>query len=254
MNRIFTNKLFYNKLFYYELKRLICNRTFPGMLLLNGVYAWFVLRSDILMGVACTAPFSVWSYCAYLGKTLPLAVMTALLLLAGYYSRRQKKVEILTDATPATPCMQTLLRTAATGTCFILVCILIMLAAFMFYARLFRFHDFGAFFLPSLLMMLPCFLFCAGLGQLLGRIHQSLVYLLILILFAAGFFGLSDTADLFGTGYFRNYPLTLPTGADGEPAFVLTAAFIRARAAWLVTGALCIYINIRLSGHKGRKA
>ena len=93
------NKKCFLKILCYELRRTLLNRLFPGLLLVNGLYAWFLLSYDIVLGTAYTAPFSVWSYCTYLGKTLPVAAVTVLLLLSNYYSRKQKQIEELTAAT-----------------------------------------------------------------------------------------------------------------------------------------------------------
>ena len=198
-----------SKIFYYELKRFVFSRLFFGMFVINGIYAWFVLATDVIIGIAYTAPFSGWSYCAYLGKTMPIAIITALLMLAGSYSKKQKQVAILTCATPVTASCQMLIRSAAIGVCFALICVLEMLAALFFFVCFFQFDGFGAYIIPSLLMILPCFVLFIGLGLLLGRLHQSLIYVLIFAAFAAGFFniGIENAFDLFGAGYFSSYPL-----------------------------------------------
>lgn len=243
-----------SRIYYYELRRFIRNRMFLGMFIISGLFAWFVLCTDILMGVAYTAPFSGYSYCTYLGKMLSFAVMASLLLLAGCYGKKQKKVEILTDAAPLSPFVRILVRTAAVGTCFLLFCAMIVGEASVFYRFFFHFSGLGRYLLVSLALILPCFLFFIGAGQLLGRVHQSLVYLLILAVFAVGMRGSAHAFDPFGTGYFSAYPLTLPAGADGEPAFGLSAAFVLARAVYLGIGVLCIYLNGRFSGHKAKRA
>lgn len=231
---------------------MLFNRIFLGMLLVNGLFAWFVLSTDVIMGIAYMAPFSIWSFCAYLGKTLPLATVTILLLLSGYYSRKQKQVEVLISATPVSSLCHVLIRTLAAGICFLLICLVVTALALFFYVRFFRFHDFAAFIVPSLLILLPCFVLFAGLGQLLGSLHQSFLYVLMLAAFAAG--SIQNVLDVFGAGYFSTYPLTLPPGADGEPAFEMGAAFILVRAMYLAAGAGCIYFTVALSKRKGRRA
>lgn len=245
-----------SKIFYYELKRFVLSRIFLGMFLINGIYAWFVLATDIIIGIAYTAPFSGWSYCTYLGKTMPIAVITVLLMLAGSYSKKQKQVEILTCATPVTASCQMLIRAATIGVCFALICILEMLAALLFFVCFFQFDGFEVYLVPSLLIILPCFVFFIGLGLLLGRLHQSLIYVLILATFVVGFFniGIKNAFDLFGAGYFSSYPLTLPVGNSGEPDFVVRFAFIAARIVYLGIGTICIYISILLSKRKSRQA
>ena len=82
-----------NRVFYYELKRLIFSRTFIGLFIVNGVFAWYLLTSDIIAGVACTAPFSAWSFGAYLGKVMPICILAVLFLLSCYYSKKKKNYQ-----------------------------------------------------------------------------------------------------------------------------------------------------------------
>lgn len=243
-----------SKIFYYELKRMLWNRSFWGLLIVNGLFAWFVLSLDIIQGIAYTAPFSVWSWCTYVGKTLPLTMAAVLLLLSSYYGRRQRQVEALTLAAPVTAARQMLLRTAAAGVCFLLIFLVTAGLAAYFYTALFRFTGFAAFLLPALLLALPCFLFLTGLGQLLAGLHRSLLYLLTAVSFVLGYCGPKTAFDLFGAGYFSSRPLALPVGADSEPAFALTASFCAARLLYLAAGALCLYLTAVLLTRKARRA
>lgn len=243
-----------SKIFYYELKRMLLNKVFLTMLLVNGLFAWFILSTDIIRGIAYTAPFSGWSYCTYLGKTLPLAMVTILLLLSNYYSKKQKQLEVLTLVTPVTAARQMLLRTAAVSICFVLIFLLITILGAFFYSAFFRYTDFAVFLLPSLLIALPCFLFLTGLGQLLASLHQGMIYALILIAFISGYCGNQTVFDLFGAGYFSSYPLTLPVGAEGEPDFTLNAIFCAVRLLYLAAGVACFYFTTVLLARKSRKA
>lgn len=246
------NKICLKKIFLYELRRLLQNKIYIELLLANGLFAWFVLSYDIIRGVAYTAPFSTWSYCAYLGKTLPLAMAAVMLLLANYYSRKQKQVEILISATPVTPFCQIAIRTLAAAICFVFICIVDISLALFFYIRFFRFHAFASFILPSILILLPCFMFLVGLEQLLGSIRHSLVYVLILFTFVLC--GFQSVFDIFGARYFSAYPLTLPVGADGEPAFEIEMAFIVSRLFYLALGIVCIYLTTVVLSRKSQKA
>lgn len=215
------------------------------MLAVNAVFAWYVLTTEIIEGIAYTAPFSVWSSCAFIGKTLPIAIITVLLLQAGYYGRQQKRVEILTAAAPTTYAQTLLIRTAVLGVCFLIICLVDGLLGAAFFAAFFGYYGFGAFILPALLEMIPCFLFAVGIGHLAGRLHCSLIYALLPVVFIAGFVGgVSGAFDLFGGGYFSSYPLTLPVGADGEPAFVINSVWLLARMIYLLAGTVAIFINI----------
>ena len=54
------------KIFYYELRRLLGNRFTVGLLLVALLYGYWTMRGEILLGIANTAPFSPWSFGAYL--------------------------------------------------------------------------------------------------------------------------------------------------------------------------------------------
>lgn len=234
------------KVFGYELKRLLTSGLYIAMLAVNAVFAWYLLTTDIIEGTAYTAPFSVWSNCAYIGKTLPIAIITVLLLQAGYYGKHQKRVELLTSAAPVTYALTLLIRTAALGVSFLVICIVNGLLGAVFYAAFFGYYGFGAFIFPALLEIIPCFVFSAGIGHLAGRIHQGLVYVLLPIVFIAGFFGASGAFDPFGSGFFSAYPLTLPLNSDGEPDFVMDLVWLIARFVYLALGAGLLLINITL--------
>ena len=207
------------KLFYYELRRVLFRWMFLAMLAVNGMYAWYVLTTDLIRGAAYTAPFSIWSCCAYLGKTMPAASITVLLILCGYYSKKQKQVEILTSAAPMTGAQHLLIRSGVLAVCFILVSAVIMAVAVFFYSRFFQFYDYAGYILPGLLLILPCFVVLLGAGHLLAGVHQGLCYILIGICFAAALYAPDSAWDLFGSGYFAAYPLTLAPGIGGEPAY-----------------------------------
>lgn len=246
------NKMCFLKMMRYELRRTLLNRLFLGLLLVNGLSAWFLLSFVIIMGTAYTAPFSIWSYCTYLGRTLPIATVTILLLLSNYYSRKQKQVEVLTAATPVSPFCQIMVRTLTAGIGFCLIYFVAGLLARLFYVRFFQFHDFAPFILPSILLLLPCFIFFTGLGQLLGSLHRGLIYALMLIALACC--NIPSVFDFFGAAYFSAFPLTLPAGADGEPAFRIELSFIIVRVLYLFIGIISLYFATALSARKSRNA
>ena len=122
----------------------------------------------------------------------------------------------------------------------------------IFYVRFFQFRDFAVFILPSFLLLLPCFTFFAGVGQLLGSLHRGLIYALMLLVLI--FRGIPNVFDCFGAGYFSTFPLTLPVGADGEPAFRIEFSFIIVRVLYLLAGIASLYLATALSARKSRKA
>ena len=240
------------KVFGYELRRVAVSWLFFGLLLINGIFDWYVLSMDIIVGIAGTAPFSAWSFCVYIGKIMPAAMVTVLLLLAGYYGKKQKKVEILTSAAPVTPAQHFFIRTAVLFLCFAIFCLVGAGLAVVFYIRFFGYHQFGQFFLPALLLVVPCFVFTVGLGHLLGRVHPGLIYLWMLVL-AVGFQAVTNVFDLFGAGYFSVYPLTLPLGQDGEPEFAMGMMWVLARLLYLAVGIVLFWCNVYGFRHKAVK-
>ncbi len=243
-----------HKIWKYECRRLIWNKYFIGLLFINGLYAWYILTTDIVAGVAYTAPFSPWSFGAYLGKVLPISILTVFFLLTFFYSKKEKQVQVLTSAVPLSPIHFALIRSGAVAVCFILISTLLMGLGFCFYVSFFDYWNFAALLYPALLILPPCFVFALGIGLLAGRMHSGLLYALMLIALAVGLSGLSGAFDFFGAGYFSTYPMALPVVADGEPVFAVGAGFWIARGLYLAIGGLLFAIGIRASLRKARKA
>ncbi len=235
------------KVFGYELKRLLTSGLFIAMLAVNAAFAWYVLTTDIIVGIAYTAPFSVWSSCAYIGKTLPLSIITVLLLQAGYYGKRQKRAEILIMSSPVTHAQTVLIRTAALGVCFLIICLIQGILGAVFFSVFFGYNEFAVFVIPAILEIIPCFAFTTGLGHIAGRFHCGLIYALLPVVFIAGYAGITGAFDLFGGGFFSAYPLTLPVGASGEPDFTVSPLWLTARLFYLLAGIGIIVVNIGVS-------
>lgn len=77
-----------------------------------------------------------------------------------------------------------------------------------------------------------------------------MLYLLMLIAFAAGFSDIGGSFDFFGAGYFGSYPLSLPVDALGEPVFDAGAAFCAARLIYFAAGVVLFVISISISRKK----
>ena len=124
---------------------MLTSGLYIAMLAVNTVFAWYALTTEVIGGIAYTAPFSVWSSCAYIGKTLPIAIITILLLQAGYYGKQQERVEIITSAAPMTYAQTMMIRTAVLGICFLVICLVDSLLGAVFFAAFFGYYGFGAF-------------------------------------------------------------------------------------------------------------
>ena len=130
------------RVFKYELGRLIWNKFFIGLLLINIVYAWFILTTETIMGAAYTAPFSVWSFGAYLASVSPIAILTVLFLISVYYSKTERQVNTLTSATSVSQIRYLLARSGAIAVGFLIICAVIFGLSVYFYASVFDYKHF----------------------------------------------------------------------------------------------------------------
>lgn len=232
------------KLYRYELKRLLFNKFFLGLLVVTGLYSYQILSGDIILGIANTAPFSSWSYGAYLADVLPLLLITLLFFITFLYSNKEKKVATLTSATPINPVHYGLVRYLAMITGYIVIAATVILISFVFYAQVFQFTSFGSFVLPTLFTLLPAMLFTLGVGLLAGRIHAGLLYALMLLLLVASQMPIPNAFDLLGVSFYQSVPSTLPLGIDGEPAFTISAASWLGKAFYMAIGLLLSWMGL----------
>ncbi len=226
------------KLFKYELRRLIVNKFFFGLLAVAALYGWHLMRDVVLLGVSNTAPFSGWSYGTFLASVLPILLVAMLFFVSFLYSNQERKVRTLTEATPIDPVRFGFLRCGAMIVGFLLIAAVPVGLSLLFYAVNFRFTHFGGFVLPTLITLVPAMMFTMGLGMAAGRLRPSLVYALMLVVLLLGYFPLPYAVDLFGKNFFQGFPLTMPAGGDMEPAFTVPAAVWLGKSAYLLAGIL----------------
>ena len=174
------------KIFRCECRRLLCNKFFIGLLAVLLFYAGQVFYAVALPGVAHTAPFSPWSFGAYLGRLLPLVWVGALFFLTFFTSARERRAAVLTAATPADPRRYAQARCAAALVGVALLCLAALALAALLYARLFGWTDWGSLALPALVILAPPLVFALGSGWLLGRLRPWLLYVWMLLPFAGG--------------------------------------------------------------------
>lgn len=238
------------KILKYELRRLLLNKFFIGLLAINGLFAWYTLTSDTIAGVAYTAPFSPWSFAAYLASVMPLSILTVLFLLTFFHSKNEKRVELLTATTPMNAVHFALIRVTAVVLGLLIIMLLVVCLNFCFCAAFFGFRHYAAFVAPAIVTVLPCFVFVVGLGYWAGHKHPGLLYALMLLSLVMNFVRVPGAFDFYGGGYYASSPLSLPPGADGEPAFMLSPAFLAARAFYLVVGGILLVVSIRRNRRK----
>lgn len=222
------------KLLRYELRRLLLNKFFLGLAVVTGLYAWQVLSGDIIRGVAYTAPFSPWSFGAYLGKVQPLLLIGALFFVSFLYNAQARRIASVIQAAPIDPRALLMVRLSAMLVGCAVLCAEVLALGAVFYGRVFRYFDYGPLAVPAWMALVPPVLLALGAGLALGRVHVGLLYALMLALPALALVPLPDGLAL-GAGFFSNYPLTLAPGADGEVPFVVPAAV--QIGCWAVTAA-----------------
>ena len=234
-----------SKIFLYELKRLIFNKMFLALLIITCFYCYMILSRDIILGIAFTAPFSPWSFASYLANILPLLMITQLFFFTFMYSNHEKQVRQLTFASPVDPLKFCLVKCASITAGFLFMALFVIILGMAFLAILFRFFAFSDFILPIMLILIPCLLFVLGAGLLLGGIHVNLLYVLMIAALLITLLPLPPFFDFYGFSFFTTYPLTLPVGPDGEPAFTLPAPFILGRLFFCVAGVLLLLFGIK---------
>ena len=70
------------KILKYEIRVILLKPYIIAMLVAELLYAYFILSTEIILGVSDTAPFSGWSFGSYLGKAELFAAIVTLFVLA----------------------------------------------------------------------------------------------------------------------------------------------------------------------------
>lgn len=234
-----------SKVFKYELKRLLLNKFFIALLVITVLYSYQILKGDIIVGVAYTAPFSSWSYGMYLADVMPLLLITLLFFITFLYSNQEKQVKQLTFATPVSPLKYALIKCSAMTVGYFIISLFVIILSLIFYGVIFEFYGFTNFIIPILLTLIPSMLFIFGVGLLAGSVQSNILYALMIVVLLIGFLPLPGFADLYGGYLFSTYPLELPVGLDGEPMFSLPIAFLLSKIFYSVVGVLMMFYGIK---------
>lgn len=226
------------KLFRYELRRLLFNKLFFGILAVSLAYGWLTLTSVTVLGTANTAPFSPWSFGEYLSRLLPMICLGELFFLSFFTSRQEQRAAVITRATPvsqrkyaAVRCGAVLVGTAVLALCIVGLC-------WGFYFRLFGWTGFMDLLAPLVLTLLPAVVFCLGCGWTLGRIHPTLVYGLMAAVFLLSWAPLPQALDLSLSSFFTSYPIALNML---DPAFSVPGSVLCGRAVWFLVGIAALF-------------
>lgn len=228
------------KIFRYECRRLLWNKFFIGLAVVLLLYGAFVLHAVTILGVAHTAPFSPGSFGDYISRMMPLLWIGMLFFLTFYSSPKARRAAALTDAAPMPPKQYALARCAAALTGGVLLSLLCMAEAAVFYGRMFRWYSWGSLLLPALVTLLPALVFALGSGWLLGRLRSWLLYVWMAVPFLLIALPLPEALGLWNGRFFTAYPLALGTL---DPAFSLPGAVVVTQVVLLVVGALLLALG-----------
>ena len=226
-----------SKIFRYECRRLLWNKFFIGLAVVLLLYGALVLHAVTILGVSHTAPFSPWSFGDYLSRMLPLLWIGMLFFLTFYTSSKARRAAALTDAAPMPQKKYALARCGAALTGGVLLSLLCMGEAAVFYGRMFGWYSWGSLLLPALATLLPALVFALGSGWLLGQIRPWLVYVWMAVPFLPAALPLPEVLSLWNGRFFTEYPLTLGTL---DPAFTLPASIAAVQIGLLVLGAVLL--------------
>ena len=194
------------KIFYYELRRLLGNRFTVGLLLVALLYGYWTMRGEILLGIANTAPFSPWSFGAYLAEMMPLLLVALLCFLS--------------------------ILTSDTG--FLVVTAVPVVYAVGFYGIIFGAIDWNTLLLPLVITVFPPFLLVMGTGLWLGRVHHRLLMALVAVVLLLAVVPVPSWMDLYGGTFFSSYPDSLGVL---DPPFQLPASVIAGKVTVSALGA-----------------
>jgi len=232
------------KIFYYELKKLLFNRFFAALTALTLWYGYQILKGDVLLGIANTAPFSPWSFGFYLSSLLPLLAAILLFFIAFLSSKQEILTRALTDSSPAPSGWYRFVRCAAIFVGVFLMTTACFLMGFLFLGCLFRFENLsaGKWVGPSALVLFPSLIFVAGLGVMAGNWKSWAVYGLIGGVFLAGVVTVPDCLALIPTAFFGDYPKSL---GELEPNFSVPVPMIVSRTVYCVLGILMMIAGLK---------
>ena len=219
---------------------LLWNKFFIGLAVVLLLYGALVLHAVTILGVSHTAPFSPWSFGDYLSRMLPLLWIGMLFFLTFYTSPKARRAAVLMDATPMPPKQYALVRCAAALTGGVLLSLLCMGEAAVFYGRMFGWYGWGSLLLPALATLLPALVFALGSGWLLGQIRPWLVYVWMAVPFLCMALPLPDALGIWNGHFFSKYPLALGTL---DPAFSMPAAVLIVQCILLAAGIVLLMVR-----------
>lgn len=224
------------KIFRYELRRVVLSKPFLFITAITLAYAVYLLKTEVMFGHADTAPFSPWSFLAYLCRLLPFLCAAMLFFVSRQTAPREKAVETLAAATPTPRYARKGIKLSVIAVAFLGAALLVLVAYALFCLIQFQHSGLGWMWPLAALVILPALLFYMGIGLWLGKVHHNLVYLLLALLFFAAFVGFSlpPVVDLFGNSILAGAQSTYLQA--GTIPFVVPAQYLGSRIVMALAG------------------
>jgi hypothetical protein len=239
-----------SKIFKYEIKIILLKPYVLAMMIINLLYAYYILSAEIILGISDTAPFSAWSFGKYLGDATLISTLVTLFVLSTLYSGRQKKVSILTDVTGFPVNKRMLIRNVIIGGFFLLNNLLIFITGCVFLKVLFGKIYPGLYIANWLLITIPCMVIILGAGNLLGRISPALIYVFMGVVVLMAFVMRQYSIDINGANYYEVMSESLESLKGAETPFTIAPIYLFTRLVYLILGAFACVCVTRKTGEK----
>lgn len=256
MNLPTTNQIFI-KLFYYEFRRILLHKFYLGIFLVCAIYNWLVLRTETILGISHTAPFSGWSFGIYLGHSIPLLLLVIYFFFYQLYYGIDCQIRVLTSTTPIHPSYYLLIRCSAILAAVLLFIVTIVIEGILFLYSLFPFAiSIGELLAPAFAIYLPMLSLSFGFALCTIRIHPviffgSALFLLLLepivaFLLQNPFHILAEALSLSIQSYLTRYPLTF---VEPDTPFYLIKNMVVIRSITFLLGSGCMIFGIRRNSY-----
>ncbi len=236
-----------NKIYGYECKRLIFNRFFIGIAALMLIYGWQVLKNVTIFGVAYTAPFSAWSFGDYLSRMAVFLWIGILFFVSFYHTGEERRREGIFAAAPMKPYVHELIRCGSILTVSLVLAIVSVLPAVIFYGAVFGLYPIGMIVLVGLVTLLPIVLFALGSGKVISRAGRPFLYAWMLVPFVLRALTLPEAFGLLNGSLFSDRPLAL---GILDPEFSLPAGCVIVQCSVLVAGLVLALAKFNSNGKK----
>ncbi len=233
----------------YEVLRLAYNKKYFYMLLIEFLFACYILINFVSGGTDGTAPFSKWTYSEFLSLMGSLFSVILILLCMSVFSEREFAVRNIIFSTPLSEKKYYLLKASAIMAVFIFAVSLPILLSFAYYVYCFNFYGFTEFTSPLLLFLFPSQVFVLGLSMVVGRINPKLLYPLLPLVLFLGFFNprFPVWIDLFGNN-FLSWPLRWYLGVqEGPIPYILPDDFLHSRLIFIFAGVIMFALACKKS-------